>query len=173
VGSGGRATVNVSGELLPALLESALEEGAEARFQVDGRSMLPFVRPGDTVYVRVAKGNGASLGDVVAVRSIPGGSLLVHRVIRRRGRALLLRGDNTTMADGEYAETEVLGVVGAVERGGCRVWYGAGRWGALVALAVRTGSVCRFNRVAVAAQRLKLAPRTTRLRQRKGNDGNE
>jgi signal peptidase I len=147
--------VNTSGEVLPVLLESALQEGAEARFRVDGRSMLPFIRPGDTVYVRRAGGDGARLGDVVAVRGIPGGSLLVHRVIKRRGRAVVLRGDNTIMADGEYPETEVLGVVGAVERQGRNVWFGAGLWGPPVALAVRAGVVCRLNRLTLfVAQRV-------------------
>jgi phage repressor protein C with HTH and peptisase S24 domain len=139
--------------MLPALLESTLELGAEARFEVDGRSMLPLIRPGDVVRVRGSGGCAARVGDVVALRGVPGGNLLVHRVVGRRGQALLLRGDNTTCPDGEYAESDILGVVCSVERGGRDVWFGAGRWGGLVARVVRAGLVCRFNRLASYARR--------------------
>ena len=163
-----RATTDRAGGPLPALVESALQAGAEARFPVDGRSMLPFIRPGDVVRLRPLTGYEPKLGDVVAVRGMPGGGLLVHRIVRIRGGMYLLRGDNTSMANGEHARSEILGVVGSVERDGRSVGFGAGRWGALVALAVRTGTVIRINRI-----RLKFRLADSRLRQHKGDDGNE
>ena len=68
----------------------------------------------------------------------------------------MLRGDNSLRADGTFAEGEIIGVVGvvgAVERRGRRVWFGAGRLGPVVALIVRTGLVRRLNEVAVRVYR--------------------
>jgi hypothetical protein len=81
---------------------------------------------------------------------------------------VLLRGDNTTVPNGEYGREQVLGQVMSVERNGKEVWFGSGRWGWLVALAVRVGLVNYYNRVC-----LKFAQADTRLRERKGDDGNE
>ena len=142
------------GGLVADLLESTLEKGEEARFEVDGRSMLPLIRPGDTLCVRPPAGTEPRLGDVVAVRGMPGGGLLVHRVVRLHGGKLLLRGDNTTVDNGERAAGEILGIVSGVERRGRDVWFGAGRWGGPVALLVRTGSVTRVNRVVLFVSRL-------------------
>jgi hypothetical protein len=155
-------------QVLAALVESTLESGADARFPVDGRSMLPFIRPGDLVRLRPLAGMEPKLGDVVAIRGMPGGGLLVHRVVRSRGGLFLLRGDNTSVANGEHSCSQILGMVDSVERNGRRVWFGAGRWGALVALTVRTGALNRLNRA-----RLKFPWGASRLRQHKGDDGNE
>ena len=155
-------------QVLSALVESTLESGTDVRFPVDGRSMLPFIRPGDVVQLRPLVGSEPNLGDVVAIRGMPGGGLLVHRVVRSRDGLYLLRGDNTTLANGEYPRGEILGAVVSVERDGRLVWFGAGRWGALVALAVRTGALNRSNRI-----RLKFPWGASRLRQHKGDDGNE
>ena len=80
------AAVNEAGELLPALLESTLEEGAEARFR--GRGAQHAALHPSRGHRAGARGAGAGtrLGDVVAVRGMPGGKLLVHRVVGRRGK---------------------------------------------------------------------------------------
>ena len=140
--------------LLPQLVESCLDADIEVRFGVDGLSMWPLIRPGDAVQVRRPGGEMPDLGDVVAVRGMPGGALLVHRVVRLRNGRFLLRGDNSTMANGEHLAEAVVGVVSAVEREGRLVWYGAGKWGPLVAVLVRTGSINRFNRAALLVRRL-------------------
>jgi hypothetical protein len=140
--------------LLPQLVEGCLQAGADARFEVSGRSMMPLIRPGDVVRVRRPRGESPALGDVVAVKGMPGGGLLVHRVVRLRDGRFLLRGDNTTMANGEYAADEVLAVVDEVERDGRGVWFGAGWSGRLVALLVRTGCLRRIHRAVSFARRL-------------------
>jgi len=153
---------------LPALVEASLAAGAEARFEADGRSMLPFVRPGDVLRVRRLADEEPATGDVVAVRGMPGGGLLVHRVVRCRDGRALIRGDNTTLANGEWAREDILGIVTGVERNGRAAWFGAGRWGWLVAWAVRTGLLNKANRAC-----LKFRSAVTRLREHKGDDGNE
>jgi hypothetical protein len=115
--------------------------------------MLPLIRPRDVVRVRPVTSVGIRTGDVVALRRVPGGGLLLHGVVGRRGEALVLRGDNNIGSDGEYAEGEILGVVGMVEREGQAVRFGRGRFGTLVALAVRFGLVRRLNRVALPIYR--------------------
>ena len=126
----------------------------DTRFEADGRSMLPFIRPGDLLCVRRPEPGGPKLGDVVAVRGMPADGLLLHRVVRLRGTMVLLRGDNTTTDNGEFSVSDVIASVCAVERRGRRVWFGAGRWGRAVAWAVRTGWVCRVNRAGFFAARL-------------------
>jgi hypothetical protein len=155
-------------QLLSALLDSCRPPEIEVRFEADGLSMLPLIRPGDVVHVAALTELTPRLGDVVAVRGMPGGGLLVHRVVRCRGGKALVRGDNTTIANGEFAREDVLGIVTAVERNGRQAWFGAGRWGRLVAWAVRTGLVNKANRAC-----LKFRSAVTRLREHKGDDGNE
>jgi hypothetical protein len=130
--------------------------------------MLPLVRPGDVVCVRPLLGSEPRLGDVVAVKGMPDGGLLVHRVVRRRGALFLLRGDNTTLANGEFPRGDLLGIVSKVERNGRDVCFGAGHWGWVVGLAVRTGAINWYNRAV-----LKFHPGVSRLREHKGDDGNE
>jgi hypothetical protein len=139
--------------LLPQLVESCLEAGAEAQFEAQGRSMFPFIRPGDLLRVRRPNDQGPKLGDVVAVRGMPAGGLLLHRVVRLRDGRLLLRGDNTTVDNGEYSIADVLAIVSAVERDGRPVWFGAGRWRRPVAWLVRGGWVNRMNRAALFMRR--------------------
>lgn len=133
---------------LADLLEATLAKGAEARFVVAGSSMWPLLRAGDVVCVRPRGETGARVGDVVALRRQPASHLVLHRLVRKRGPEVLIRGDNLPTADGVCVAADILGVVRRVERRGRGVWYGAGRTGPLTALAVRSGLVCRLNRVA-------------------------
>jgi signal peptidase I len=140
--------------LLPQLVESCLEAGAEAQFEAQGSSMLPLIRPGDLLRVRRPDDQGPKLGDVVAVRGMPAGGLLLHRVVRLQGGRLLLRGDNTTMDNGECSVDDVLAIVSEVERKGRLVWFGPGRWHRPMAWLVRGGWINRMNRAALFARRL-------------------
>jgi signal peptidase I len=139
--------------LLPKLVEACLEAGSDARFEADGRSMLPLIRPGDMLCVRRPGDGEPKLGDVVVIRAMPAGGLLLHRVVRKRKGILLIRGDNTTVDNGEFNEADVLAVVSGVERKGRSVWFGSGRWGRLVAWIIRRGWICRVNRVTLFAGR--------------------
>jgi hypothetical protein len=155
-------------QLLSALLDSCRPPEIEVRFEADGLSMLPLIRPGDVVHVAALTELTPRLGDVVAVRGMPGGGLLVHRVVRKSGGRFVIRGDNTTMANGEFAREDILAIVTAVERRARERWFGAGRGGRLLAWAVRTGLANKGNRAC-----LKFRSAVTRLREHKGDDGNE
>jgi signal peptidase I len=150
------------------LLDASLDAGADACFRADGSSMLPLIWPGDTLVVRRLADEEPRTGDVAVIGGAVDGSVLVHRVVRVRDGRALVRGDNTTLPNGEYPRERILGLVTTVERDGRRVWFGAGLWGWLVALVVRLGLVNYYNRAC-----LKFAAADSRLRERKGDDGKE
>ena len=164
--------------LRSGLLVEALTDELEARMEVDGRSMLRLIRPGDVVHIRSSLGAGLRPGDVAVMQAIPEAGLLVHRVIRRGLEGVTSRGDNCPAADGVFSLDKVIGVVTRVERNGRSVWFGAGRLGRPVAFAVRHGLIWRANRVYYGARRhagraLKFLGADSRLRPQKGDDGNE
>jgi len=153
VSSPSDSSKRAAAELLPALLESTVDLGLEASFEVAGFSMLPLIRPGDKVHVGPPRNSGVRVGDVVAVRAAPGGRLVVHRVVGRKGEGVVLHGDNAARTDGTFDERDVIAVVDSVRREGRNVWFGAGRWGPLVALAARSGVLRRFNQAVYPAYR--------------------
>ena len=164
--------------LATALLEKAMERGVPTSIKVAGSSMLPLIRSGDTLRVRPFAEGHLEPGDVVALRDPRGGSLFVHRVIARDAEGLIVQGDNVAHQDGRFGQESVMGVVTRVERNGRSVWFGSGRWGGLVARAVRGGLVWRFNRAYYGTRRrvracLKFLPGPSRLREHKGDDGKE
>jgi hypothetical protein len=164
--------------LLSSLVKAVLDQQHETRFEVDGSSMLPLLKPHDTVWARPATDRALKLGDVVVLHPGHGTSLVVHRLVAQRGDDIWLRGDNRSGEDGCFSSEQVIGVITRVERDGRSVWFGAGRLGVLTAFAVRNGLVWRLNRLAArvrrkVAQCLKFPPCHTRLRQHKGDDRNE
>jgi signal peptidase I len=146
--------VNTPAGLLGDLLESSLESDAEARFAVAGNSMHPLVRAGDMVRVRRLGSTDPGLGDIVVVRGMPDGGLLLHRVVKVRQSRAVLRGDNTSVDNGEWERACLLGVVVVVERDGKPVWFGSGRWGRMVDWVVRSGSIWRMKRIVSLAARI-------------------
>ena len=110
--------------LLRPLLSDLLRGGTPVRLEVTGHSMSPFIRSGDVVTIEPLSGHRPALGGVVAL--VPGGRLLVHRLVGwDHGRALC-RGDVATSADAWAAPDDLLGRVTRVERGGRRVRLGLG-----------------------------------------------
>lgn len=132
------------------LLEQATVRGLDAALTVRGSSMLPLIRSGDLAHVRPGGDGRIRLGDVVALRSLPDGHLVIHRVVAHDGPRFVLRGDNCPGADGCYAWEDIIGVVKRIKRDGRNVWFGGGLLGGAVAAFVRVGLVWRVNRVVVA-----------------------
>jgi hypothetical protein len=168
----------LQGSLYSSLVAQTLAERHEVRFEVRGNSMLPFLRPGDTVHARPAAQVGLKPGDVVVLRLGDGNGLIVHRLVAQRGDDVWVRGDNRRCDDGRFGSRRVIGVVTRVERDGRSVWFGSGCLKGAIAFAVRAGLMWRLNRLAARARRrvaqcLKFLQRHTRLRQHKGDDRNE
>lgn len=96
--------------------------------------MQPFIRDGDAVVLTPIGRKPLRVGDVVAAVHRKTGRLLVHRVIGKRGREYLTKGDNAPAADGWFHERDIPGKVSMVTRSGKVVRSGLGREGLVVAL---------------------------------------
>jgi hypothetical protein len=104
--------------LLDDLAAQSLRRGNTLRVRARGSSMLPFFLDGDVLVVRAAGVAEVGIGDVICYEPAAGG-LCLHRVIARRDRSFVTRGD--ALADVEMVpDSAVLGVVVARERAGRR-----------------------------------------------------
>jgi hypothetical protein len=117
----------LSGPALLDLMLVVLAKGLPIRFCARGWSMAPFIRDGDVITVAPLQPAFPAIGEVVAFVLPETGSLVVHRVIARRGAAVLLQGDNGLgYQDGFIPLESLLGRVKRIERNGRRVWLGLG-----------------------------------------------
>jgi signal peptidase I len=106
-----------------SIITDLLARGHAVQFQARGDSMHPLIREND--YLHVEPCARLRVGDVVLVLAERG--LTAHRVIVRRARTVITRGDNTPAADAAVAEDRVLGKVTHVLRNGVK--KGVGRIG--------------------------------------------
>jgi hypothetical protein len=114
------------------LLRAALTKGATLRFAAAGASMDPFIKDGDVVTVAPLP-QRLMPGRIAAAVSPANGSVIIHRIIRIKEGAALLKGDNLGRADGYVPSGDLLGVVARVERGGVTRELGIIRHAALIA----------------------------------------
>jgi hypothetical protein len=129
-------------EVLQAALDLWRQDGTLHRVPVRGQSMLPLLRPGDSVLVA----HGAPLvpGDVLVYRRE--GQLVAHRLIRPaagEGRACLAQGDNLLEPDAPVEADEIVGRVIAIQREGRTLRLDTTAWrlaGCLAALVMRAGA---------------------------------
>jgi signal peptidase len=101
------------------LAAASLELTGVLRLKVSGSSMLPAIRPGDVLTIHRFAHGGASAGDVVLFRRE--GRFFVHRILRREGAGFIARGDAARSCDPWVADSDLLGRVVSVERGGRQV----------------------------------------------------
>ncbi len=101
------------------LLAEALRSTGTACLRVFGGSMMPWLRPGDTLFVRRETPQGITPGEIVLYARR--GRLYAHRVIRKRweaGKSLLVtKGDTLPDADPLVSSEELLGRVTRICRG--------------------------------------------------------
>jgi len=117
----------LSGPALLVLLKAVLARGVPFRFCARGWSMAPFIRDGDVITISPLRHTLPGLGEVVAFARPGSGSLVVHRVVARRGAGVLIQGDSAPEhPDGLVLPENLLGRVIRVERGGRDVWLGLG-----------------------------------------------
>ena len=100
-----------------------LAEGRSIRFRADGWSMMPTIRPGDTLVIEPVSGEEISVGTIVffLLKERP----LVHRVIAISGegeeRRFTMRGDGSERRDRPVAAGAILGRLLSAERNGVNV----------------------------------------------------
>lgn len=120
------------------LMKAVLSRGENFRFRAHGWSMSPFIKPGDQLIITPINGNLLKLGQVVAFIH-PGSNLcIVHRVIRRKGQDILIKGDNINNRDDGWTPKEnILGTVNKVLRNGKRIRVGVNYGLAIIAVLSR------------------------------------
>jgi signal peptidase I len=109
----------VDGGLKKELMVDVLRKYGSCRLQVSGTSMLPTLRPGDTVSIESRGLSQLKVGDIVLYER--GGRFFLHRLValpaeRFPGR-LVTRGDSMPQADPAVRVESVLGVLATVRRG--------------------------------------------------------
>ena len=102
-----------------SITQEVLGRGRALRFRAKGGSMSPFIRNGDIVEVIPVKGK-INLGDVVFYRSSHG-RMVIHRVIQRRKRSIITKGDALFGHDGSISLEQILGRVAVVDKRGARI----------------------------------------------------
>ena len=96
------------------ILRERLGAGESVWLPVRGGSMRPLLGSGARIFVtRAAR---ARFGDLLAYESQ--GALVCHRVIGRRGPALLTRADHRAAGPEVVTQPQIVGIVAAFERRG-------------------------------------------------------
>jgi hypothetical protein len=121
-----------------SLCGDLLQTGLSVRLAATGQSMGPVIRDGDVVTIEPCTGDDLRRGDV-AFYATPRGPTL-HRVLRRSGGLLVVRGDAVGSPVEPVSPSAVLGRVASVCRDGRPVplrvpWAVRLRWLARRALA--------------------------------------
>jgi len=99
------------------ILRERLDAGEPVWLPVRGRSMRPLLGAGSRIFVTPAR--RVRFGDLLAYEC--GGAVVCHRVIGRRGVALLTRADHRGAGPEVVRESQIVGVVAAFERNGVTV----------------------------------------------------
>lgn len=108
-----------------------LNNNGRLRFQAMGESMLPFICPGDVLFIEPIPPALLQIGDIILYHR-NGAFHTVHRLVRKenkQGRVwLTTQGDNLPVRDSPICEDQVLGRVVALKRRGHELVPGRG-WG--------------------------------------------
>lgn len=124
----------LSGEAVSELMRAVLEKRRPFRFQAKGTSMFPFLREGDQMTVVSVGRRKIQIGDIVAFIHPESKKFTVHRAIKRKGKRLLIKGDNNVGSDGLIPEANILGFVSKIERAGKRMTFSLGPGKRIIAL---------------------------------------
>lgn len=112
------------------ILRERLGAGESFWLPIRGRSMRPLLGSGARIFVTPA--GRVRFGDLLAYESE--GALVCHRVIGRRGAALLTRADHRGVGPELVTLPQVVGIVTAFERRGVTVDLRTGRQRTLATL---------------------------------------
>ncbi|MFC1714686.1 S24/S26 family peptidase [Candidatus Poribacteria bacterium] len=137
--------LSLSRQVLVELIQAVFAKGALFRFRAKGSSMHPFIRNGDLVTISPLSDTSLRIGDVVAFIRPGRGNLVIHRVVRKIGDSLSIKGDNGSPGDGEIVpRAKILGRVTRVERNGKEVLLGFGSERLLIAFLNRNALLAKF-----------------------------
>jgi len=100
------------------LSEEILKRNIVIRIKINGVSMLPFIRTGDTVIIKPFQLKEAAPGDIVAFSDITHDNIICHRLIKKYNSALIIKADNRLLGYEKVSPDALLGKVILVERDG-------------------------------------------------------
>jgi signal peptidase I len=101
-----------------ALYEEILNSGLSLRIRATGRSMVPFLKGGEILTIKKGPDSSFHIGDLIFFKTRYG-SLLLHRIIRKQYRDMVLlqtKGDAVPGADEPVSEHDILGKVYKIEK---------------------------------------------------------
>lgn len=127
-------------QMLP-LIEQQLQSGGEVRFKPNGTSMLPLVRQGiDEVVIEAYKG-GLKKYDIPFYRR-KNGMFVMHRLVKKTADGkYFMRGDHQDELEPGITDSDIIGIVKCVIRGGKPIYTGTLEfrlWGMLGPVYIRT-----------------------------------
>lgn len=131
----------LSGQAMSELMKVVFEKGASLSFAAKGFSMFPNIREGDRITVSSLKSPQIGIGVVVAYTHPKTQKFAVHRVIKRKGRSYLIKGDNNLSPDGLIPRSNIQGYLAKLEREGRRISFGLGPERIVIALFNRSPSL--------------------------------
>ena len=103
----------IQNELFFCWVESEIAEGRSVRFRSKGVSMYPLIRGDkDDILLIPCDREELKAMDVVLFRYR--GRHVMHRIVRREGDLLILKGDGSYTAMEECSVNDVIGIVNAV-----------------------------------------------------------
>ena len=107
--------IQIPNDLFFGWVESEIAEGHSVRFRLKGVSMYPLIRGDkDEVVLSPCSTKDLKAMDVVLFRYR--GRHLLHRIIRREGNVLTIKGDGSYVAEEECTVDDVVGKVRAIIR---------------------------------------------------------
>lgn len=80
-----------------------------------GNSMFPLLQDEDIVYFRKISFSAISTNDIICFRQK--NRLITHRVVYKKGKYVITKGDNNPISDGKVLQSRILGRVSKVKRG--------------------------------------------------------
>jgi len=110
------------------VMEEQLKAGKSVKFTPGGRSMLPLIRPGvDSVLIKKAP-DRLKKYDVPLYRR-KNGSFILHRVVKVKNNAYVMRGDNQNILERNVKHEQILAVaVGMYKNGEYISFNGVKYW---------------------------------------------
>ena len=108
----------ISRSSLFIITKAILGKEKAIRFRAAGSSMKPFINDKDTITITPVGEKKISIGDVVAFISPQRRYLMVHRVVGKKGKSCIMKGDNGSIMELVSPYHEILGRVSKVERNG-------------------------------------------------------
>lgn len=115
-----QAIPDMQGVAKRQLASDVLRGSGRLHLRATGRSMLPRVRPGDTLVIERARSCELSTGDIAVFNS--GSRFVAHRVVATGvavgERKIQTQGDAVLLPDSPVSEREVIGKVSLIVRNG-------------------------------------------------------